>query len=672
MLIAARTEGLKAGFRVGCCVGLSVLLPGAGCSGPQREVKQVVAAPLRDVPDVYRGTIGAEASINGTEPQLVSGLGLVVNLNGTGGGEIRPDVFTTMERELARNGVGRGGNAGGAIAGMSPQEFLRSPNVAVVIVEARIPPGAPEGTVFDVAVRILPGSTVTSLEGGTLWTTDLRLGPATTFGGYKTRKLAEAKGPIYVNPFTEPGTGGPSEVAVTRTTGRVLGGGRVTDPLKMELVLDSDSHSRARSVIASVNSRFPRDPGETGLTARGRGNETLKTPNAEEVVMSQSVAISIPKAYKDSPADFLQLLRYTRVDQGYPQEFARRYVEELKGKPAMSESLSWCLKAIGKTSVPFLSSMYEYPEYLPRMAALDAGAFHGDPRVVPHLIDMAKTAPSAVRMQAIRLMSKMPGNPSINLALRELVDAPELEIRVAAYEGLRERNDPLVSSRPIGIDPNNPKFILETVVAEEPMVYVTQQGKPRIVIFGGGIGTGTAPSSSRSQRDVGIVRMTKPSLVTAWGDRFILSSDCSECEVRLLYRSVKGGKSVTSKVSDDLAEFVTYLAQKPTPEEPAPGLDLSYSEVVGLLYEMSRQSGVAATFATEQDRLRAEIYEASQATALNDRPEDSETQGESVTVFKPTAPSPLTAVDNSTSATDKPRIVPLAKPAGKPKKPAAE
>ncbi len=37
--------------------------------------------------------------------------------------------------------------------------------------------------------------------------------------------------------------------------------------------------------------------------------------------------------------------------------------------------------------------------------------------------NMAKTAPPAVRLQAIRLMSKMPGNPSINLALRELVEA---------------------------------------------------------------------------------------------------------------------------------------------------------------------------------------------------------------------------------------------------------
>ena len=363
VLAACTTIGLVGGMEL------------AGCSSAPKQVKKAAAAPLRDIPDVFRGTIGSEASINGTEPQLVSGLGIVVNLNGTGGGEMRPDVFTTMERELARNGVGRGGNSTGVLEGMSPQEFLRSPNVAVVIVEAKIAPGAPEGSLFDVAVRTLPGSTVTSLEGGTLWSTDLRLGAATTFGGYKTRRIAEARGPIYVNPFTEPAAGGPSEAVVTRTNGRVLSGGKVTEPLKLELVLDTDSHARARSVVSSINARFPREPGELGETARGRGSETTKGSKPNEAVATQSLAISIPRAYKDSPAEFLELLRYTRIDQAFPQDFAKRYVEDLKVNPAMSAQLCSCLKAIGKTAVPFLASMYDYPEYSPRMAALEAGAF---------------------------------------------------------------------------------------------------------------------------------------------------------------------------------------------------------------------------------------------------------------------------------------------------------
>ena len=45
--------------------------------------------------------------------------------------------------------------------------------------------------------------------------------------------------------------------------------GMVTDPLDLELVLDNESHSRARSMAQAINNRFPEQPGE-GETARGR------------------------------------------------------------------------------------------------------------------------------------------------------------------------------------------------------------------------------------------------------------------------------------------------------------------------------------------------------------------------------------------------------------------
>lgn len=458
------------------------------CSKP-RAPKVVDPVVVRDVPDVLRGTIGAEASINGTQPQLVSGLGIVVNLNGTGGGELPPGVAATMEREMGRNGVGRGGNAGGALEGMSPQELLRHPNVAVVIVEASIPPGAPEGATFDVAVRTLPGSSVTSLEGGTLWSTDLRIGPATTFGGYKTRRLAVARGPVFLNPFTEPSS--PGDLGMTRTVGRILGGGRVVDPLKLELVMDSDSHARARSVVASINARYPRSAGEPGQTARGRGAESMGAAEAaaglgpdKTTGSRQSVAITVPRQYKDSPGDFLKLLQFTRIDSSFPEEYARRDVEALKGNPALSEELGWCLKAIGKPAIPFLVPLYDYPEYAPRMTALEAGAFLGDARTAPHLIQLAQSGTPAIKAQAIRLMSKLPPNPQINLALRDLVNTPELDVRVAAWEGLSARNDPLLGRVAVGPDKSLPKFILETVPADEPMVYITQQGQPKIVVFG--------------------------------------------------------------------------------------------------------------------------------------------------------------------------------------------
>ncbi len=212
-------------------LSLCAALALASCSGG--PVKQAVhvdppASVVRDVPQPLRGTIGAEATFRGIDPTLVSGLGIVVGLNGTGGADnLDQAVQATMEREAARNGIGRG--AIGAnyprFENLTPSEFIRNKNVAVVIVEARVAPGTPEGSPFDVYVRTLPGSSVTSLEGGTLWSTDLRIGPAAVFGAIKTRRIAKAAGPIFINPFSDPSIGASGELQVTRTSGRILAGG---------------------------------------------------------------------------------------------------------------------------------------------------------------------------------------------------------------------------------------------------------------------------------------------------------------------------------------------------------------------------------------------------------------------------------------------------------------
>lgn len=587
----------------------------AACGGPKPQPK-AVAPIVRDIPEPLRGTIGAEASIRGVEPQLVSGFGLVVGLNGTGGGEIPPAIAATMERELARGGVGKGGLLDvGPLAGKTPKQVLRDPNVAVVIVEAAVIPGAPAGTRFDVWVRTLPGSSVTSLEGGTLWTTDLRLGPATSFGGYKTRRIAEARGEIFINPFAEPGANG--EMAVGRTTGRVLGGGVVVEPLQLEIVLDNPSHTRASAMVSAINYRFPPGPGDDGPTARGR--------NAE------SIAVSVPAAYRDKIGDFLELVRCLRIDQSFPQEFARRYVEELKQNPGLADDLSWCLEAIGKPAIPFLSTMYDYPELAPRLAALRAGARLGDMRAVPHLVDLAKNAPAAIRTDAIALLGDMPTNPQINFALRELVNEEDLDVRVAAYEALAARNDPSLIRIPVGPNPLRPSFVIDAVPAKDPLIYVSQEREPKVVIFGAGQGEGT-------------LELTRPVLISAWSDRLMLSAESPGSPVRLYYRDFRTNRASVYAAPEDVLRFIELLGHKQTPDSPEPGLGLSYSEVVGALYEIHRQGGINAAFATGYDRLLAELLKASQVTAVTDRPETNQEPIEGpVIVFRPEGPAQRSA-----------------------------
>ena len=634
-----------------------------GCGGEKRQVKpaEVTPAAVRDVPDVLRGTIGSEATFRGIEPVLVSGLGIVVGLNGTGGGELPVQVQATLERELARGGVGRGGaGANMDIGPMSPQEFLRSPNVAVVIVQAAIPAGAPKGVEFDVFVRTLPGSSVTSLEGGRLWTTELRFGEPAVFGAIKTRRIAEARGDVFINPFSgTSGAGGASGGQITKTVGRIIGGGVVTEPLAIELVLDNESHARARSAVAAINSRFPPGSGDGGPIARGRGRSGAQEGAA------QSIALNVPVAYKERAAEFIQLVRHLRMDQGFQQEYAKLYVEEMKARPGLASELSWCLQALGKSAVPFLTPMYDYPEVGPRFAALEAGARLGDPRAVGPLAELGKNGPSGVRAQALRLLSRMPNNPTVNLTLREMVSSNDLDVRVAAYEGLRDRGDASVTSVTVGPDRRRPKFVLDIVPGGEPLVYVTQQGEARVVLFGSQ--EAWRERARASARSSGIV-LNKPVTFGVWDDRLLMASDGESGAVRLRYTDPRPGARPLqmSKVPEDLGELIPFLSQKTTPEDPAPGLNLTYSEVVGVLYEMTKQGAVTATFATEEDRLRAEIFEASRSTELVDRPETSEGAGpaEMVQVFK-SLDAPAVNSEEKTGSEKLTRVVPINRAAKK-------
>ena len=428
------------------------------------------------------------------------------------------------------------------------------------------------------------------------------------------------------------------------------------------MALDNDSYARARSIVSSINSRFPRERGDDGAIARGRGN-------GGGTAGYQSIALRIPNAYREKPEEFLQLVRHMRVDSSVPEEFARQYVEDLKQFPALADDLHWCLQAIGKSTLPFVRSMYDYPELAPRMSALQAGARLGDAPAAPPLIELAKKSTPSIRLEAMLLLTEMPSNPAINLALRDIVNDKNLEIRVAAYEALRKRGDAIIVQVPIGDNPEQPKFTLDLLPSPDPLIYITQQGEPRVVLFGG-----VDPMWHPGTEYRGI-KISKPVLATCWNDRFMLSAAGPNDVLRVFYRNQHTGTSIQANAPEGVAKLVEFLAHTQTPEDPKPGLGMSYSQVVGVLYELCPKASqssdklpaLAATFATEEDRLRAEIFEAAQTNALADRPEnEEEALKQANTLFRPTAAMPLPSADGTVSGDGlTSKVVPLKKPTTK-------
>jgi len=612
------------------CLAAAVLF---GCSKPAtvRTVKPQATGIVRDAPAVLRGTIGARSALRGVQNTLVSGYGIVVNLNGTGGGDIDASIQTTMERELGLREIGKGNPMPGTALynkltgqGLSPREMLADKSVAVVVVRAVIPPGAPEGLAFDVYVTAL---NATSIEGGTLWSTNLRLGEPSVFGAVQTRKLAVANGPVYINAFAEPGA---TDDGITRTVGRVLDGGVLVNPLNIEIVLDNPSSALASRITKVVNSRFPERPGEITPTARGRS--------------ADSVAITIPREYRDRPGDFVKTLQFITIDNRFPDELARRYVQAMKDEPGLASELSWALVGLGEPARKHLggtNGLYNSSSLVLQMAGLRAGAMLGDPRAAVALEEIARKAPSTlVRSEAITLLAMLAAGPRVDVALRDLSKSEELNVRVAAYEGLAERAERAQLRRLVQrelaqsgveefatpgwvlqaraeswIPPNSiqgvtrewieGKFFLDQMVGGRSLVYITQQGQPRIVLFG------DEP------------QLNRPLYVSMWSDRLMLTCDSEGGPVRIRYHDERTGMVTSGRVEPYYADLIRFMAHETTPEDPRPGLGMSYSEVVGALYEISRAGGTDAAFATEEDRLLSTLIEASRELTMIERPERS-------------------------------------------------
>lgn len=166
---------------------------------PKEKAPPPPPAPTFTGPGFLHGTAGSLCRLEGYLPQYITGYGLVVGLNGTG---MANDVPTYLRQRFLVEMRRRGILANKGPMFVSAEQLLASPDVAVVVVEGLIPPGAAKGTPFDLWVTAIDGTQTTNLDGGTLWTTELGVEGANPNINYTT-PLAKARGPMFLNPFDD-------------------------------------------------------------------------------------------------------------------------------------------------------------------------------------------------------------------------------------------------------------------------------------------------------------------------------------------------------------------------------------------------------------------------------------------------------------------------------------
>lgn len=579
-----------------CAAALALIGTILGCSNIEKAAPQPTSVrPDRtltmDVPEILSGTVSSEAVILGYndvtsrnyKPVIVSGYGLVVGLNGTGSRDIPPALKEYMKAEASRNGIGSA-RFGDRVSRLTPDELIGSPDTAVVIVEAVIPQGAAKGAQFDVHVFAEPSTGTTSLEGGTLYTTLLRPGRP-TMGSVQAFELAQAYGPIFINPFAEPGAVGKD--TINRISGRIMNGGTVVKDLPLKLRLANPSHARAKILQDAINTRFPLEPGQRDATAHGESDELIE--------------IRVPPSFRNRSEEFVDLLQHTTIRQANPEGSATTVKRALLANPLVSKAASLRWQALGNRVLPIIRDLYGDPEETPRMAALRAGAKLDDALVTPHLIQMTKTGSDQVRLEAIKLLSDLSFNPLVDNALTELLSDDDVEVRLEAYEGLAKRSNPSLSRTNV-----DGKFVLDVVESTKPMIYITQAGTPRIVVFG---------------TDLAVER---PLTLSAWSGRFMIKAEPDESQIEVYYRPLDAGRGGITRLDAGLEKVIQFLGHKSTIDRPSPGIDLTYGEVVGALHEIWSQKFVKADFRAEQDRVLAAIQRQRAEEPVNERPEFSE------------------------------------------------
>lgn len=570
-----------------------------GCSD-KSEVIGPQAAPPPTVftgPTYLHGTVGSMTRVAGHDPLPVSGWGFVSGLQGTGSADVPAFMSTWLTNEMRRRGVGsyRLGTQQ-----MSVQELLSSQDTAVVRVDGLIPPGAIAGARFDVLVRAVPGTQTTSLADGQLWTTDLSVGGANQRMLF-SRKQAQARGSLYINPFEAP-TAAESRLELDRRA-VIVGGGEVTEPRELLLVLNQPSAQRARLISDQINQRFPHE------------NANQRFFNTAVAKNEQTIQINIPRRYASDPRRFLEMMTHLYLQRA--ADFEPRQAQVLaevlarQGDEVTAEHVAMAWEALGKTVLPVLRQLYGSGNPRVQLAALEAGARLEDQKAAEPLIALCEHEDAAVRGRAVRLLAPLSQNIRVTRALVQRLDDAEQSVRLTAYETLVAVGDPVVQ-RLVVHDGQQTRFVIDLVPAKQrPLVYLRHDAAPRVAVF------------------AGESWLPMPMTAQLWDNRLMIRTQSSEQPMDVFYQP-RNGQARTLKAPPTLAQLVRVLSATEAMGAVDAGLGLSYSDVSRALYQLDEAHWLGAGLAVRSSPLAEQLARARETEQLDPmRPElsPSETGG---------------------------------------------
>ncbi|MFI4913058.1 MAG: flagellar basal body P-ring protein FlgI [Sedimentisphaeraceae bacterium JB056] len=425
-------------------ISLSAALILTGC-GDKKEVDSQLTKSITEDIDLNK-TIGALGEIYSPSEISVEGYGIVAGLNGKGSSECPPKLREYLTKYIQQ----MLGNANRYEA----LQFLNSTDSAVVHIYGRIPAGATTGSKFDLAVEALSTTQTTSLSGGVLYTSDLTASSRLGVSGAK--KLAIGKGAVFIDWNEDDNT--------DERKGLIIGGGIAYETSKMYIELNDANYKLSGIIRNRINERF--------------GEKTAKARSSE------IISLSPPERYAGQHKKFSSLVSaiYLPETNDSLDKRIEALTEALKA-PEDKIGAEMGLEAIGRMSLRSLRPLLDDEKEEIRLRAARCMLNIGYEKAINTLIQIAYNADSQKRIEAVEAIRNAPVSKEALSPLRRLLSDADSEVRLAAYEILRDNGDMSISRQMTMAG-----FTINTVISKgNPLVYVYRQDRPQIVLFGNDI-----------------------------------------------------------------------------------------------------------------------------------------------------------------------------------------
>ena len=260
---------------------------------------------------------------------------------------------------------------------------------------------------------------------------------------------------MFVSPF------GRDDDAATRLDtrrGTVLGGGVVTEPREIQLLLNDPSAGVASRIRNRLNNRY----GALGTVA--------------EAASASLIGIEIPANFKDEKEHFVDLVRHTmlRSDRPFVERRSQELAKEITHPDALYESIALAWEAIGPPALPTVRDLYANPSVAAYYAARTGLRLGDDDALDVVARRFAIDRKSVLRERAVAEL----GNASREMhraseLLRDLLDDPDTRVRIAAYRALRRYGHPAVHSTVLDQD----NLILDVVDSTGPFLIYVQRSR---------------------------------------------------------------------------------------------------------------------------------------------------------------------------------------------------